>query len=203
MQEEGSISRQFLMVDDDTEFLSVVSALLKKMSKGQWAIRTATNHSQALEQLKAQAEDTVILDVEMPGMDGIEFLKLLGRTYPGQQVVMLSGRMDEAVRKTCLELGAALYLEKAMESRALFAALDSLAGAAPPSGFRGVMQRVGLEEVLQVECLAGKSSLLVVSTGNRRGQIYICNGEIIHAQSGQLQGEMALYGLLALTGGEF
>ena len=114
MQEEGSISRQFLMVDDDTEFLSVVSALLKKMSKGQWAIRTATNHSQALEQLKAQAVDTVILDVEMPGVDGVAFLKLLGRTYPGQQVVMLSGRMDEAVRKTCLELGAALYLEKAM-----------------------------------------------------------------------------------------
>jgi hypothetical protein len=54
-----------------------------------------------------------------------------------------------------------------------------------------------------MECLAGKSSLLVVSTGNRRGQIYICNGEIIHAQSGQLQGEMALYGLLALPGGEF
>jgi hypothetical protein len=136
-------------------------------------------------------------------MDGIEFLRLLGRTYPGQQVVMLSGRMDEGTRKTCLELGATLYLEKPIGFRDLFAALDSLAGAAPQSGFRGVMQRVGLEEVLQMECLAGKSSLLVVSTGNRRGQIYICDGEIIHAQSGQLQGEMALYGLLALTGGEF
>lgn len=84
-----------------------------------------------------------------------------------------------------------------------YTALDSLAGATPQSGFRGIMQRVGLEDVLQMECLARKSSLLVVSTGNRRGQIYICDGEIIHAQSGQLQGEMALYGLLALPGGEF
>jgi DNA-binding response OmpR family regulator len=203
MQEEGSIRKQLLIVDDDTEFLAVVAAALKKLSKGQWAMRTATNHSQALEQLKAQPVDTVVLDVEMPDMDGIEFLRLLGRTYPGQQVVMLSGRMDEAVRKTCLELGATLYLEKPIEFRALFAALDALAGAAPQSGFRGVMQRVGLEDVLQMECLARKSSVLTVSTGNRRGQIYICDGEIIHAQSGQLQGEMALYGLLGLTGGEF
>jgi CheY-like chemotaxis protein len=203
MQEEGSIRKQFLIVDDDTEFLAVVAAALKKMSKGQWAIRTATNHSQALEQLKAQPVDTVVLDVEMPGMDGIEFLRLLGRTYPGQQVVMLSGRMDEGTRKTCLELGATLYLEKPIGFPALFAALGSLAGEAPQSGFRGVMQRVGLEDVLQMECLAGKSSVLTVSTGSRRGQIYICDGEIIHAQSGQLQGEMALYGLLALTGGEF
>ena len=203
MQEEGSIRKQLLIVDDDTGFLVVVAAALKKLSKGQWAIRTATNHSQALEQLKAQLVDTVVLDVEMPGMDGIEFLRLLGRTYPGQQVVMLSGRMDESTRKTCLELGATLYLEKPIGFGDLFAALDALAGAAPESGFRGVMQRVGLEDILQMECLARKSSILTVSTGNRRGQIYICDGEIIHAQAGQLQGEMALYGLLSLAGGEF
>ena len=203
MQEDSPQRKQFLIVDDDPAFLTVVAAALKKMSQGQWAIRTATNHSQALEQLKAQPADTVVMDVEMPGMDGIEFLRLLGRTYPGQQVVMLSGRMDEGTRKTCLELGATLYLEKPIGFRALFAALDSFAGAAPQLGFRGVMQRVGLEDVLQMECLARKSSVLTVSTGNRQGQIYICDGEIIHAQSGQLQGEMALYGLLALTGGEF
>ena len=206
MEEESSNRKQFLIVDDDPEFLAAVSALLKELSEGRWAIRTATNHSQALEQLKAQPVDTVVLDVEMPVMDGIEFLRLLSRSYPGQQVVMLSGRIDEGARKTCLDLGAALYLEKPISAggfRSLFAALDSLAGAAPRSGFRGIMQRVGLEEVLQMECLARKSSLLGVSTGNRRGQIYICDGEIIHAQSGQLQGEMALYGLLALAGGEF
>jgi DNA-binding NarL/FixJ family response regulator len=206
MQEEGSKRKQLLIVDDDPVFLAAVTTVLKEMSEGQWVVRTATNHSRAMEELKAQAVDTVVLDVEMPVMDGIEFLRLLERSYPGQQVVMLSGRIDENARKACLDLGAALYLEKPASTegfRALFTALDSLAGAAPQTGFRGVMQRVGLEDVLQMECLARKSSLLGVSTGNRRGQIYICDGEIIHAQSGQLQGEMALYGLLALPGGEF
>jgi hypothetical protein len=54
-----------------------------------------------------------------------------------------------------------------------------------------------------MECLSRKSSILIVSTGNRRGQIYISEGEIVHAECGKLQGEMALYGLLGLSGGEF
>lgn len=169
-------------------------------------MRTATNHSQALEQLKAQPVDAVVLDVEMPVMDGIEFLRLLSRTHPGQQVVMLTGRLDETTRKTALDLGASLFLEKPTSGegfRALYAALDALAGAAPQTGFRGMMQRVELNDVLQMECLARKSSVLTVSAGDRKGDIFICDGEIIHAQLGQLQGEMALYSLLGLSGGQF
>jgi len=206
MLDETGKRKQFLFVDDDQECLTTLTAILKDLSKGQWAMRTATNHSQALEQLKAQSVDAVVLDVEMPVMDGIEFLRLLSRTHPGQQVVMLTGRVDETTRKTALDLGASLFLEKPTSGegfRALHAALDALASAAPQTGFRGVMQRVELNDVLQMECLARKSSILVVSTGDRQGQIYICDGEIIHAQVGQLQGEMALYGLLGLAGGQF
>jgi CheY-like chemotaxis protein len=206
MKEEDTNQKPFLLVDDDPDFLAVASTQLKELSGGRWVIRTATNHAQALEQLKAQQVRVIVLDLEMPVMDGIEFLRLLGRTHPGQQVVMLSERMDQGTRKASLDLGASLFLEKPTSPegfRALFSALDALAGAAPQSGFRGLMQSMSLEDLLQMECLARKSSILVVSTGNRRGQIYIRDGEIVHAVSGQLEGEMALYGLLALTGGDF
>jgi CheY-like chemotaxis protein len=205
MQEEPNKRYQFLFVDDDPAFLSTLTGLLKQISKAHWAFRTATNHAQALEHLKAQPVDLVVLDIEMPVMDGIEFLRLVQRTNPGLRVVMLSARLDEGTRKTCMELGATSYLEKPSSPdgfQALFAALDALVVAGPPSGFRGMMQ-VGLQDVLQMECLGRKSSVLVVSAGNRRGQIFISEGEIIHAESGKLQGEMALYGLLGLTGGEF
>ena len=206
MQEEAPKRKQFLLVDDDVDCLATVTALLKQMSKGQWAIRTATNHFEALEQLKDRPVDAVVLDVEMPVMDGIEFLRLLGRTHPGQQVVMLTGRVDETTRKSALDLGATLFLEKpttAAGFQALYAALDALAGVSSQSGFRGLMQQVELQDVLQMECLNRKSSVLAISTGDREGQVYICEGEIIHAQLGRLQGEMALYGLLALPGGRF
>ena len=66
-----------------------------------------------------------------------------------------------------------------------------------------MMRRVGLQEVLQLECLGRKSSLLEIFTGKVRGRIFICEGAIVHAESGTLQGEVALYGMLALRGGEF
>ena len=205
MPEETDKRYQFLFIDDDPEFLGTLTGLLKQLSKAHWAFRTATNHSQALEHLNAQPVEVVVTDIEMPVMDGIEFLRLLRRTHPGQRVVMLSARLDETARKTAMELGASLFLEKPTTPegfRGLFAALDALASSGPQSGFRGVMQ-VGLQDVLQMECLGRKSSILEVSTGNRRGQIFISDGAIVHAECGQLQGEMALYGLLGLTGGEF
>jgi CheY-like chemotaxis protein len=205
MPEETDKRYQFLFVDDDQEFLTVLTTLLKEISKAQWAFRTATNHSQALEHLKAQPVEIIVLDVEMPVMDGIEFLRLLRRTHTAQRVVMLSGHVNENARKSAMELGASLFLEKPTTSegfQGLFSALDALVASGPQSGFRGVMQ-VGLQDVLQMECLGRKSSILTVSTGNRRGQIYINEGSIIHAECGQLQGEMALYGLLGLSGGEF
>jgi len=205
MPEETNKRHQLLFVDDQPEFLTALTSLLKEISKANWAFRTATNHSQALEHLKAQPVEIIVLDVEMPMMDGVEFLRLLRHTHPAQRVVMLSGRMDETVRKSAIELGASLFLEKPTTPQGfhgLFAALEALVATGPQSGFRGVMQ-VGLQDVLQMECLSRKSSILGVSAGNRRGQIYISDGAIIHAECGQLQGEMALYCLLGLSGGEF
>jgi CheY-like chemotaxis protein len=150
--------------------------------------------------------DVVILDISMPVMDGFQFLRLLSRTYVGQQIVMLTGRATEEARQACQEGGAALLLEKPVKPEGfadIFAAIDALSDGRSQSGFRGIMQRVGLQEVLQLECLGRKSSVLEIFTGKTRGRVFICDGSIIHAQSGLFQGEVALYGLLALRGGEF
>jgi CheY-like chemotaxis protein len=198
--------KALLFVDDDVEYLSSMQALFAEMAHGGWDIFTAENHAQALAVLAKLRVDLVVLDIGMPGMDGIQFLQLLGRTHPGQQVAMLTGEATEERRRTCLESGAALFLEKPVASNGfatIFAALDALAGAQPQGGFRGMMRRVGLQEVLQLECLGRKSSVLEIFTGKVRGRIFICDGAIVHADSGTLQGEVALYGMLALRGGEF
>ena len=198
--------KALLFVDDDVEFLSNIQALFAEIAHGRWDIFAAENHAQALALLAKLRVDLVVLDIGMPGLDGIQFLQLLGRTHPGQPVAILTGMATEEVRKTCLESGAALFLEKPVAPNGfatIFAALDALAGAQPQGGFRGMMRRVGLQEVLQLECLGRKSSVLEIFTGRVRGRIFICDGGIVHADSGALQGEVALYGLLALRGGEF
>jgi DNA-binding NarL/FixJ family response regulator len=206
MAGESSRRKRFLFVDDDKGFLAGLRQLFSEMSKGTWEIFTAENHSQALALLRQHSMDVVVLDLDMPVMDGLQFLRLLGRSYPGQQVVILTGHVSEEKRRLCLESGAALFLEKLIAPdgfAAVFEALDLLATSAPHEGFRGMMRRVGLQEVLQMECLGRKSSVLEVFTGKVRGRVFICDGDIIHAESGNLQGEVALYGLLGLRGGEF
>ena len=207
MMSSESIKRKaFLFVDDDAGFLTSIQGLFSEMARGRWDVFTAENHAQALALLGQLRVDVVVLDIGMPEMDGIEFLLLLGRTHPGQQVVMLTGEASEERRKTCLESGAALFLEKPVAPDgfvAIFNALDALAGTKPQTGFRGTVRRVGLQEVLQLECLGRKSSVLEIFTGKVRGRVFVCDGAIVHAECGALQGEVALYGLLALRGGEF
>jgi CheY-like chemotaxis protein len=206
MPNEPAKRKQFLFLDDDSAFLAAVREIFSEMARGSWEIYTAENHARALEILRKTPIDVVVVDLEMPVIDGLEFMRLLTRTHPGQQIVILTGDGSEEKRKKCLEAGATLFLEKLISPdgfAAVFAALDALASVDIQDGFRGLMRRVGLQEVLQMECLARKSSVLEISTGKVRGRIFICDGAIVHAESRALQGEVALYGLLALRGGEF
>jgi CheY-like chemotaxis protein len=200
------MEKQFLFIDDEEGFLAAVKQLFSAMSQDKWTIFTAQNHAQALDILQNHRISVVVLDIGMPVMDGFQFLRLIQRTHPGQQVVMLTGEATAERRKMYLENGAALLLEKPLAQNGysdIFATLDALAAAHPLNGFRGTMRQVGLQEVLQMECLGRKSSILDIFTGKVRGKIYLAEGSIVQAESGALQGEAALYGLLALRGGEF
>jgi CheY-like chemotaxis protein len=206
MDAQTAKRKQVLLVDDEASFLSGAREIFGALSKGSWDIHTALNHAQALAHLEKHRVDLIVLDIGMPVVDGIQFLRLLNRAHPGQQVVILTGQGTEAKRQECLANGALLFLEKPVGSggyEAIFAAIDPLATAPSAQGFRGVMRQVGLQEVLQMECLGMKSSILEIFTGKVRGRIFICDGAVIHADQGTLQGEVALYSLLALRGGEF
>ena len=195
-----------LLVDDDPAFLTAAQQVFTGLGEGNWEVLTAGNHAQALDQLSRGHVDVLVLDVNMPVMDGVALLHLVQRTYPGLPTVMISGAATEEMRERCTSAGASLFVDKLLDSdgySALFEAINSLATAQSPGGFQGLMRRVGLQEVLQLECLGRKSSVLEVFTRRVRGRIYICEGAIVHAASGSLKGEMALYGLLALRGGGF
>lgn len=198
--------KKILFVDDDAIFLDIIQSMFSEMAKGSWEISTAHNHAQALEILRQNRVDLVVLDFTMPVMDGKQFLKLLARTYPGQEVAILSGEADEAHRKACEENGAALVLQKPVAKEgfaALFSALDAMAGTSSQEGFYGVMRCMGIQELLQMECLGLKSSILEIFSTGVQGRIFMCEGAIVHAEAGALDGEMALYGLLGLRGGKF
>ena len=109
-------------------------------------------------------------------------------------------------RSTCLANGADLFIEKPRSAeglKSIFVMLDELITWTPHEGFQGLLRRVGLQDVIQMECLGRNSSILEIQNEQMRGRIYIENGSIIHGAVGNETGERALQQLLALAGGSF
>jgi DNA-binding NtrC family response regulator len=100
---------KMLLVDDEERFLSTTKKLLAR--KG-YDVLTAISGIAALDILKSHNVDVVILDVKMPGMDGITTLKEIKRRFPLVEVIMLTGHatVDSAVDG--LKSGATDYLMK-------------------------------------------------------------------------------------------
>jgi len=100
---------KMMLVDDEERFLSTTQKLLSR--KG-YDVVTASSGAEALDILRTQDIHVVILDVKMPGMDGIETLKAIKRNYPLVEVIMLTGHgtIDSAVEG--LKSGATDYLTK-------------------------------------------------------------------------------------------
>src|SRR5579863_2689341 len=199
--------KKVLFVDDNLQFLEMIERLMGNWSQGEWQIFLAQNAGKALIILQEHAIDLAVIDVQMPVVDGIQFLALLSRKYPAVQKVTLSAYADDASRAACLSHGAELFLEKPRDPADLeiiFATLLELARHKPTiHGFRGVLRQVSLEDVIQMECLNRNSSILEVNAGSWQGRIFIKDGSILHAEADARNGEAALNKILSLKGGEF
>lgn len=198
-------TRQILLVDDDKDFTLFFKDFLLSYRPGAWIVHTADHYAPALAAIKEHPIDLVILDLKMPIMDGLQLLPLLKRTHPELQIIVLTASAMSDNRNFCLQNGAALFFDKAEVTGGLdkiYAALEAVAST-PAEGFRGMLRQVGLTEVLQMECLGRKSSVLEINGRESSGRIYIQDGSILHAEAGETFGEPALFHLLALKGGEF
>ncbi len=78
-----------LLVDDETEF---VSALAERLNLRGFDAQTATSGEEALEKVNSSPPDVVLLDMLMPGMNGLEVLKRIKHDHPQVQVILLTGR---------------------------------------------------------------------------------------------------------------
>lgn len=98
-----------LIVDDDEKFLATIA---ERLGLKDFDVTTATEGKQAIKAAKKGAFDVAILDLKMPGMDGMELLQTLKKKHKFLEVIILTGfaSIDSAVEAT--KLGAFGYLEK-------------------------------------------------------------------------------------------
>ena len=100
--------RRMLIVDDEQDLLD----LLAEHFEGRYEVDTATSGAAAVERFVRQRPDVVFLDVNMPGANGVEVLKLLKQTDPGIPVIMVTASTELVVAEQCLKQGALSYVPK-------------------------------------------------------------------------------------------
>lgn len=103
------LSFKVLIVDDEEEF---VETIVKRLKDRGLAAQGVTSGMQALDLMQTQDFDVVILDVKMPGMDGIETLREMKKRKPLTEVIMLTGHGSVESGIQGLQLGAYNYVMK-------------------------------------------------------------------------------------------
>lgn len=115
------IPARILLVDDEKDFSEMLSLRLKEMGE---KVTTAFNGKECLEILKEKKIDVIILDIRMPGMDGIEVLKQVRKKYPLVEVIMLTGHGSTETAVEGMKLGAFDYLLKPADFNDLLTKLE-------------------------------------------------------------------------------
>lgn len=112
-----------LLVDDEVRFLQTTRRLLIKQG---YSVLTAAGGPEALELLEHCPARVVVLDVRMPGINGLQLLKTIKREYPHIEVIMLTGHATVHAAVEGLKAGAADYLMKPMDIQVLTMKIDEL-----------------------------------------------------------------------------
>jgi two-component system response regulator CpxR len=101
-----------LLVDDEREFVQTLSERLMLRDMGP---AVAYDGESALNLIKEDEPEVMIVDLKMPGIDGLEVLRKVKQTRPEIEVIILTGHGHEEDRELCMKLGAFAYLQKPLD----------------------------------------------------------------------------------------
>lgn len=112
---------KILLVDDEREFIEALSERLEARGV---RVETAGSGPEAIEKVKAGKFDAIILDLAMPGMDGIETLRVMQAGNHDLQVILLTGHATVEKSVEAMKLGAMDFLEKPVQIADLMAKIQ-------------------------------------------------------------------------------
>ena len=103
---------KILLVDDEKKYVQTLS---KRLMMRELDSAVVYDGESALELAREDEPDVMILDLRMPGIDGIEVLRRVKKSHPAIEVIVLTSQGSEADKKTCMALGAFAFLSKSVD----------------------------------------------------------------------------------------
>lgn len=193
--------KRILIVDDEEDITWGISKCLDKTNHS-FDVHCVSTGDQALEILRKFRFDLVVSDIRMPGRSGLELLLDIRKQYPQTKIIIMTAYGSQEIRERAEKRGSFFYIEKPFEigylKQLIFEALEI-----NNNGFKGYLNNAGIRELVEFNCVGKRTSSLLVSKDKEQGTIYFKNGDIVHAECGDLSGERALLNILNWGAGNF
>ena len=179
------VGRVLIVDDEDTLRLTIKT----RLASAGFETDAAVDGEEAIEKLKHASFDVVLLDINMPRMDGIAALGLISEMFPGTDVIMLTGFADFTTAIECLKKGAKDYLVKPIDTTELITRMRSLLRARNSEAALGDLKRTQssflLDEVLGSILLA--NGLLHALKADKSGKLSKDQNQLLGSLDGSLQ----------------
>ena len=128
-----------LLADAGEEFRTLLWEEMEKT--GEFSVEIARDGNEILKRVKERMPDLLVMDVMLPGMDGISVLRQLQKQGDAPMTILVSGFVSDRMLAEASELGAAYFLPKPFETAAL---LDKMQAAGQPWAVSSLAQAAGL-----------------------------------------------------------
>jgi CheY-like chemotaxis protein len=195
---------KILLVDDEQEVLDLYRDLLNQLACRP-EVHASNTGMRAISMLESEPFDLLITDLNMPKMDGLQMLSIVRRKFPRLCIVVLTSVLDEQFRSRAYAMGVDLFWQKpasGKETKLFQECIESLLKPQAMGGFRGVQSK-NLVDIIQLECLSRSSSVLRITHRALEGKIWVQDGEVIDASTGNAGAEEAFKEILSWKGGNF
>lgn len=194
-------NKRILIADDEEDIAWAISKNLAK-SKYNFEIHCVDNGDNAFELISKNKYDLVISDIRMPGRNGLQLTLDVRRNFPETKIIIMTAYGSQEVMELAENRGSDFYIEKPFDMgylrQLIFETLDM-----KEEGFGGFIERTGIRELVHFFCSSKSSSALSISRNGENGTIYFKDGNIVHAECGDVIGERAFYNILNWTQGTF
>jgi DNA-binding NtrC family response regulator len=118
---ENTINTKVLLVDDEEEF---ITTLAQRLETRNLKVSTATSGTEAVEIVNANDFDVILLDLAMPGMDGLQTLEKIKAEHPEAEIIMLTGHGTIEAGIEAMKRGAEDFLEKPIDIKELMVKIE-------------------------------------------------------------------------------
>lgn len=188
-----------LFADGDANTVHYFSGMLKANG---FNVASTTSGVEAQSLYKSLSPDLVVTDTVLTELDGITLLEELKDFDPSARVIITTDIADKDMITRAFRMGVLDVIEKPIDPESLISKIRDLL-AREDQALEGNLQMMSLASIIQINCEERNQAQLVLNHLGKSGNVFFNNGEIVHAEAGELVGDEAIYSLLGWEGGTF